>query len=370
VQVENTETTQIQNAATTNARVYNMSGAQRDLLEKIGEAKITCIEHIEQIKNGHQQIRQEIVKQAKMQVNNKKEQLVKELELLNKSFEERQALVKQQVESEIEDTKRFIQANEGIKFLDNPLKWYDLKLARSKKDDFEKNKEAEIFARLKEGEEKVKELIGQVENYTNNFDNIVYKTACNELNQLDRIVNIISENENLYYGAIGEQKVIEELKKLPSQYCVINDFRKKFDKPLYIKQENDRIYSIQIDHIVVGPSGLFVIETKNWSTNSINNAELFSPVKQIKRSSYALFVLLNEKVQNNYFKTFTNHWGITKISPSNIVVPINHTPNQEFQFVKVLPLHSLQQYITYRDKKFNDQQISEITDYLTGNYRW
>ena len=31
------------------------------------------------------------------------------------------------------------------------------------------------------------------------------------------------------------------------------------------KTEKDRIFSIQIDHLLLSNSGIFIIETKNWS---------------------------------------------------------------------------------------------------------
>ena len=65
---------------------------------------------------------------------------------------------------------------------------------------------------------------------------------------------------SLYYkGAKGEEDVAAELTKLSNDYVVFNDFapgKSNIFKP----QEN-------IDHIVVGPSGIFIIETKNWSAD-------------------------------------------------------------------------------------------------------
>jgi hypothetical protein len=64
----------------------------------------------------------------------------------------------------------------------------------------------------------------------------------------------------LYYkGAKGEEDVASELTKLSDEYVVFNDFapgKSNIFKP----QKN-------IDHIVVGPSGIFIVETKNWSSD-------------------------------------------------------------------------------------------------------
>lgn len=55
-------------------------------------------------------------------------------------------------------------------------------------------------------------------------------------------------------GWWGEQRVARCLSKLPAEYRVFND--------VYI---DSRGHSIQIDHLVISPYGIFVIETKNYS---------------------------------------------------------------------------------------------------------
>ncbi|HNS80922.1 MAG TPA: nuclease-related domain-containing protein [Kiritimatiellia bacterium] len=56
-------------------------------------------------------------------------------------------------------------------------------------------------------------------------------------------------------GQAGESRVSRMLAKmLPGNMYIINDLTVKFGGT-----------SAQIDHLVVGPKGLFVIETKNWS---------------------------------------------------------------------------------------------------------
>ena len=54
-------------------------------------------------------------------------------------------------------------------------------------------------------------------------------------------------------GLRGERKVFSVLKKLPDEYYIWNDI---------VLQRNG--YSVQIDHIVISPYGIFVIETKNY----------------------------------------------------------------------------------------------------------
>src|SRR2546430_4688304 len=50
-------------------------------------------------------------------------------------------------------------------------------------------------------------------------------------------------------GAAGESLVAGGLAPLPGEFVVVNDVTKRF---------------ANIDHIVIGPTGVYVIDTKNW----------------------------------------------------------------------------------------------------------
>lgn len=56
--------------------------------------------------------------------------------------------------------------------------------------------------------------------------------------------------ENFYTGARGEERVSSILRNLPERYHVFNDFVAR---------------GVHVDHVVVGPPGVFAIETKCWN---------------------------------------------------------------------------------------------------------
>lgn len=72
----------------------------------------------------------------------------------------------------------------------------------------------------------------------------------------------------LYYkGAKGEENVASELAKLSNDFVVFNDFSPGGSG--FFKSQRT------IDHIVVGPPGVFVIETKNWNAEiSIDKGQI------------------------------------------------------------------------------------------------
>jgi hypothetical protein len=200
-----------------------------------------------------------------------------------------------------------------------------------------------------------------------NFISIAEKRSNKESKKILYIKSILDEYKTLFLGAIGEQKAVDELRNLPDSYFVINDFVKDFDPPKYDKRSGQSIERIQADHIVVGPSGVFLIETKNWSKNSIENRELHSPVEQIERTNYALFSYLNNAVKYGNNTSFKHNWGLGKISIRSIILMINSKPNQEFQFVKILSLKEIYSYITFFKSTFSNKQVRELVKFLQRN---
>ena len=72
-----------------------------------------------------------------------------------------------------------------------------------------------------------------------------------------------SKNHFFIIGGKGEQKVTEELLKLPDNYYLLNDIN--------IKLHSKQMQPIQIDHIILCESALFCLETKNWSGSIVGN---------------------------------------------------------------------------------------------------
>lgn len=217
----------------------------------------------------------------------------------------------------------------------------------------------------------ISELVGNY-NFKNNryqfiqsyFNEAVRQSANDALKELDRKKRKIDELNSFIYGALGEQKVVKTLEVLSDEYYLINDFKISFSRALHNKQENDYIKSVQIDHILVAPSGVFLIETKNWSEKSLENLSLRSPVEQIKRTSFVLFKLLNNEISNYQLKLERHHWGNKKIPIKNLIVLTNTKPKEEFQYVKILTLNELLGYVNYFKPIYSSNETESIANFL------
>ena len=202
-------------------------------------------------------------------------------------------------------------------------------------------------------------LQSEVDRLTQNTDEIVANRCKNELYELDRTKNAVEELRTIIAGAKGEYAVEQELKKLPNNFYVINDYKLDFVRPIINKQTGEKIFSIQIDHLVVSPGGVFILETKNWSQKSIKSLNLRSPIEQIQRSSYALFVFMNKNISIN-----THHCGSKQISLKNVLVMTGATTNQKFQYVKVKQLKEINVYLNYFDAIYSDDETKWLANTL------
>jgi len=196
------------------------------------------------------------------------------------------------------------------------------------------------------------------------FKIAVDESALLELDELKRKKFVIDEINNTIYGALGEQKVVKELEKLSDDFILINDFTCSFNPPIYNRNERDYIKSVQMDHVLISSSGIFLIETKNWSENSLNNLDFYSPVQQIKRASFALNKILSENITQSILNFKRLNWGTRKIPIKRLIVLINQKPTEEFQHVKILTLNELLGYINYFEPSFSRDETQNIANYL------
>ena len=228
----------------------------------------------------------------------------------------------------------------------------------------ENNLESIINKKTSSAQKTVARLENEIEDLLKNKKKLISERCKKSLDDLTYTKEVVDGLYTLVAGAIGETSVVSALQQLSDDYYLVNDFSIRFDPPIYNKKENDRIFSIQIDHLLVCQSGVFLLETKNWSKTSVENLDLRSPVKQILRTSFALFVLLNSDSQLNDIKLERHHWGARKIPIRNIIVMINEKPKEEFKHVKVLSLKELIGYIQYFDPTFDGEEVKGIFEYL------
>lgn len=177
----------------------------------------------------------------------------------------------------------------------------------------------------------------------------------NECNNVVSSYHFLKNNQSFLIGAGGEEYVIGVLSQLPDEYHVLNDVNLRFDRAFHWREEDEYIRTCQIDHIVVGPTGIFLLETKNWKASDI---ELKSDElkHQVRRSSLALWYYLKDYYRRDERPKIRNVIVSMKVSPSG---------RKPDKYIDVVTPHQLCGYITTREIALSEDAVKKLVNILT-----
>jgi len=158
---------------------------------------------------------------------------------------------------------------------------------------------------------------------------------------------------NIYKGGWqGEKQVSKQLTStLSDDYYLIND--------LYLRDGGG-----DIDHIVLAPAGVFVLETKNWSGKiTVTGDEWYragkknatsNPSRQVKRNATRIKHIIDNSTKLRGFNVWV--YGIVVLTNRYANVQLNNPS------VPILQLPQVPNYITAqgRNRRFSREQLEAI----------
>jgi len=166
-------------------------------------------------------------------------------------------------------------------------------------------------------------------------------------------------------GRAGEIKVSDKLEKYLDDNCfIINDVDLKFGKQ-----------KSQIDHIVVAPNGIFIIETKNWAGHLEGNEtdERWNQTKEIKGNSIQI-KLKSPIVQNaRHIETARMILDSSKINWEDIFsVVVISSRNTTFNINSTTPVVYSDELVelikwTKSTRNYSEEEISKVIETLFPN---
>ena len=221
---------------------------------------------------------------------------------------------------------------------------------RVKKIDKILEKEKKVEKPFKKDLKKVKKTEKEIQKREKNFD----KSVEEAVQDLRKTNTIIKQNLPMMIGAVGETAAIKELKKLPEQYYILNEVQLSFSKAIrWTKKPGQYVRSCKIDHVVVGPTGIFLIETKNWSIDKFQNAT-FTPHEQIDRAGYIFFIHTKDRFRQK-FPTY------------NVVATYSKLPLIPYPYVEQMLISDLVNYILGKPEALPAHDIPKIVSWLEGH---
>ena len=154
----------------------------------------------------------------------------------------------------------------------------------------------------------------------------------------------------LHKGTKGENKAIDELLKLNDNYHILCGVR--ITLPHYVTYNHQsRLRSAQMDFVLVGPRGVFMIEVKNWSDN-FAQTHYKSPHEQTGKEGLVLWV----KLQNMF----------TNLRVTNVLLSIqgNLKYDKQYPAVFVSSLDEIIPFLRKREISLNRKDVREIVKFL------
>jgi hypothetical protein len=268
------------------ARIIGALGSEKVLIQELHNLGIGSLQSISQVedhlKNSDSmnenlkdteraRVREEIemmkIKHREF-MDNRTQQCAERLELLTK---ERDTLRKKQGEPEEETWNPFKIVIQKYR------RWRDTRRLRVLEEQFWE----EVDRPLTELANQILHLERRIRYLENNVEEEVLRRLAPRITEKERIDRALEHVRSWVIGARGERDVVLALAELPDTFVIINDVVLRLDPPM--KTPQGLRFQCQADHVVVGPPGVFNIETKYWSQESVQSLDLRSPVEQIRQ---------------------------------------------------------------------------------------
>jgi hypothetical protein len=248
----------------------------------------------------------------------------------------------------------------------NPIKWFFQAYRRSKDSKRRKILEEHFMEEVDRPFRKlvktIRDIEKRIDNSENNTEAMIAQRLAPQIREKQTIDRALKSSQTWLSGARGEREVVRTLAELPDTFVVINDVNLRLVPPLMSNE--GRRFHCQADHVVVGPPGVFNVETKNWSPKSIRNLDLRSPVEQVRLTGKALYRDVNRAIRNGYIRVANHHWGEKSVRVRNILAMVGARPNAEFQYVNMLPVNRLRGYLEYFEPGLGRDEVDSIADWL------
>ncbi len=322
------------------AEIHGISGSTHQLLKGIPEIngkKITTLKEIYQFYGNYENILAEAEKTTRQQLDQRLHELNFEETRLDNFIRNGITRRTLEVDANLSDLKN--KGNESLNIfskLGYQLRYQVEVSLRSYR----------ITTKFTGESEELKKVRTQKNNLVSNKEKVINA----ECRKVSEAYHYLEQNKTFLIGAQGEELVIRVLSGLPEGYHILNDINLHFSPAIYRKATNDHIKSSQIDHIVVGPTGLFLVETKKWKSSDIQ-LKSEDLLFQVRRSNFALWVFLQ-----NYYQTK----NMPKIR--NVIVATQgfESYHKLDNYIDVITPDQLTSYITRREHIFFKDDIENL----------
>ncbi|MDD5144061.1 nuclease-related domain-containing protein [Methanoregula sp.] len=166
----------------------------------------------------------------------------------------------------------------------------------------------------------------------------------------------LTKNSSYLIGAKAEQQVIDALSQLPDDCHIMSGVNLRRFDTAYWWRKKDEIRFQQIDPVVIGPTGLFLIGTKNWSGADIE-LKTGDIKRQVKVATHALWVYMKDE-----YRFYERN---PKIRCVIVSTQGSHPDLKLDKDIDVITLNRLIEYITQWEKILTPLNVERLTHVIS-----
>ena len=144
---------------------------------------------------------------------------------------------------------------------------------------------------------------------------------------------VVFKSEN-----IAESIVLRDLNELPPSYYIFNDVYLQLSRPVRYRKSEEYVKTCRIDFVVIGPTGLFIICTKDWNESLLKEVDMAGLIFYIKTV--------------NLFHS--------KLPIYNVAVMLTKVQKTKYAYVHHLSLKQLYWFILRREGRLSKKKIKRI----------
>jgi hypothetical protein len=205
-----------------------------------------------------------------------------------------------------------------------------------------------FFSKSPKGEEYRRQLA----HLKNNREAIIANHLLSLYREKDVLDSITREYRSELKGYYGELIVMDTLQQLSDDYYVISDVR--ITRESGHRFDGRMLKSARVDHIVIGPKGVYCIETKHWNSLKNKDTDKPSPGEQARRASHLLYKYLKYTC------------GLTGLKVMGIVLYTNTTIKGKEDFVRFMRNDEVLQYLDARPDNIDADVVRMIVECIKG----
>ncbi|MFX1504666.1 MAG: nuclease-related domain-containing protein [Promethearchaeota archaeon] len=145
--------------------------------------------------------------------------------------------------------------------------------------------------------------------------------------------------------------VLKELSHLPSEYYIFENLQLSLLKGVKYRNTSETVRICQIDYLIVGPRGIFIIGVKDWDKKTLEiDPQL--PLKEVDKAGLIIYIR-----SLNRFKK--------KLPIYNVSVRLRKVPKVRYEYVYHVTLRELYWFILRREGKLQKKWIAKIVRWIS-----